>query len=229
MPKHALLTPIGLFGGMFDPVHFGHLRMAEEAGEALGLSKVRWLPAGMPTHREKPQAASRHRLAMLRRALAKNPAFELDAALSADDVPAYTIDTLAHVRAMEKKEQPLVWLMGADAFAYFHTWRRWQEIVEQCHLAVLTRPEEGRYQEKYWPEELRRLVAERESNDREDLRKAPGGRIVFIAMPALAISSSDIRGRLSSGASVRYLLPEAVREYILCHKLYDSHSQQPEF
>ena len=144
-------------------------------------------------------------------------------------MPAYTIDTLAHVRALEDKEQPLVWLMGADAFAHFHAWRRWQEIVEQCHIAVLTRQEDGKDWEKSWPEELRRLVAERKSNEREELRKTPGGRIIFVPMPALAISSSDIRRRLSSGASVRYLLPEAVREYIVRHKLYDSHSQQPQF
>jgi nicotinate-nucleotide adenylyltransferase len=220
MPE-PLLTPIGLFGGTFDPVHYGHLRLAEEAREALGLSRVRWLLAGLPTHREKPRAESVHRLAMLTRALAENAAFELDDALAADEVPAYTIDALSHVRAHEKEGQPLVWLMGADAFARFHTWRRWREIVEQCHVAVLTRLGEGR---DCWPEALRRLVAEREADCRDVLAETPGGRIFFVTMPTLDISSSGIRARLSAGASVRYLLPEPVREYIACHNLYNSAS-----
>ncbi|MCL2020716.1 MAG: nicotinate-nucleotide adenylyltransferase [Betaproteobacteria bacterium] len=230
MPE-SLLTPIGLFGGIFDPVHHGHLRLAEEARETLGLSKVRWLPAGLPTHREKPRAASQHRLAMLARALAGNATFELDDALAADEMPAYTIDALAHVRRNEKNGQPLVWLMGADAFAHFHTWRRWQEIAEQCHIAVLTRPREGNGWEKRWPEILRRFVLERQANHREALTEEAGGRIIFVSMPALDISSSDIRARLSAGASVRYLLPESVSEYIACHNLYTSahHSQSPEF
>ncbi|MCL2076417.1 MAG: nicotinate-nucleotide adenylyltransferase [Betaproteobacteria bacterium] len=224
--SESSLTPIGLFGGVFDPVHYGHLRLAEEAREALGLSKVRWLPAGLPTHREKPRADSRHRLAMLAMALAENAAFELDDTLAADDVPAYTIDALTHVRGNEEQGQPLVWLMGADAFAHFHTWRRWQEIAEQCHIAILTRPEENEGG-RPWPEVLRRFVAEREADHREILAKEPGGRIFFVSMPALDISSSGIRARLSAGTSVRYLLPDSVREYIMRHNLYTSvhHSQ----
>jgi nicotinate-nucleotide adenylyltransferase len=222
--SEPLLAPIGLFGGIFDPVHYGHLRLAEEARGVLGLSRVRWLPAGLPTHREKPLAASRHRLAMLARALAENEAFQLDDALAADEIPAYTVDALAHVRRNERDAQPLVWLMGADAFAHFHTWRRWQEIVEQCHIAVLTRRGEG---DGHLPDALRRLVMERETKCRESLAKAPGGSIFFVPMSALDISSSDIRARLSFGTSVRYLLPDSVNEYILCHNLYASGHNPP--
>jgi len=216
----SLLTPIGLFGGVFDPVHCGHLRLAEEAREALGLSMVCWLPAGLPTHREKPFAESRHRVAMLARALAGNAGFVLDDTLAADDIPAYTIDTLAHVRRKERAGQPLVWLMGADAFAMFHTWRRWQEIVEQCHIAVLTRGTGDGEGRQRWPDALRSLVAERETTSREVLGQTPGGRIIFVTMPALDIASSAIRARLVAGKSVRYLLPEPVREYIVRHNLY---------
>ncbi|MDR1849050.1 MAG: nicotinate-nucleotide adenylyltransferase, partial [Zoogloeaceae bacterium] len=216
----ALLPPIGLFGGIFDPVHYGHLRLAEEAREALGLSRVRWLPAGLPTHREKPQAESRHRVAMLKGALAENAAFELDDTLAADDIPAYTIDALNHIRSREEAGQPLIWLMGADAFAGFHTWHRWQEILAQCHIAVLSRPQACGEGSQPLPEVLRRLVAEKETTRREVLAETPGGRIIFVPMPPLAIASSFIRARLSAGASVRYLLPESAREYIIRHNLY---------
>ncbi|HWU83767.1 MAG TPA: nicotinate (nicotinamide) nucleotide adenylyltransferase, partial [Rhodocyclaceae bacterium] len=131
--------PIGIFGGTFDPVHFGHLRLAEEACERLGLEGVIWSPAGLTRHRSQPQTEARHRLAMVELAIAGNDAFRLDRFEAESDQPSYTVPLLEHLRA-EYDEAPLVLLLGADAFLGLPSWHRWEEIFELAHLAVFTRP-----------------------------------------------------------------------------------------
>lgn len=210
--------PIGLLGGTFDPVHYGHLRLAEEAREALDLAEVRWLPAGQPPHRQVPRVAAAHRLEMVRRAVADNPAFAVDDAETRVDAPSYSVTTLERLRA-GMGDRPLVLLMGADAFLGLATWHRWRDLLSLTHIGVAARPGFD-LSPAALPAELAGACADRLGADPRLLRAAPAGRVVQFAMTPLAISASLLRARLAAGLSARYLLPDPVREYIDRQQLY---------
>mgnify|MGYP000908937705 CR=1 FL=1 len=216
-----LSEPLGLFGGTFDPVHYGHLRLAEEAIAHLGLGGVRWIPAGQPPHRGQPQVTAAQRLEMVLRSTAKNAHFSVDASEVEAAAPSYTVHTLERLRGELGTDQPLVLLVGADAFAGLSTWHRWRDIFALAHVAVSHRPG--------FPVEACSLPAElaAEFNNRRlaeagGLKILPGGSIVTFAMTQLAISATQIRKLLANGLSARYLLPDSVLDYIELHQLYKS-------
>ena len=210
--------PLGLFGGTFDPIHLGHLRLAETAREALGLERVRLIPAGQPPHRATPGASGADRLAMARLATADNPAFEVDAAEVTTAQASFTILTLERLRAELGPERPLVLLLGVDAFLGLPTWRRWTELLDFAHLAVANRPGYS-LDAAQMPAALADLVARRKASPAA-LSAAPAGAIVPFEMTPLAISATDIRARAAAGLSLRYLLPPPVVDYISRHQLY---------
>ena len=142
MPDMRERAPLGIFGGTFDPVHLGHLRLAEEAAEALELASVRWIPAGWPALRGAPRVAAAQRLEMVRLAIAGNPRFELDSAEVEAAQPSYTVPTLERLRQSDciGSERPLVLLVGADAFAGMAGWHRWESLFELAHVGVAHRP-----------------------------------------------------------------------------------------
>ncbi|MEW6765098.1 MAG: nicotinate-nucleotide adenylyltransferase [Pseudomonadota bacterium] len=203
---------IGILGGTFDPIHLGHLRLAEEVREALQLEQVRFVPAYQPPHRRAPIATAEHRLAMVRHALADNPHFTVDARECERGGPSWMVDTCASLRA-EYGEQPLVLIMGMDAFNGFTRWREWERILELVHLAVATRP--GSRAE----DEAADLLTER-SYPAAVLEYASVGRIVEVPITALGISATQIRELAAQGRSTRYLLPDLVRDYLADHRLY---------
>ncbi|MCK6394924.1 nicotinate-nucleotide adenylyltransferase [Zoogloea sp.] len=209
---------LGIFGGTFDPIHYGHLRLAEAAREALGLESVRLIPAGQPPHRATPGASGAHRLAMARLAAADNPAFEVDPAEVEAAQASFTILTLERLRATLGAERPLVLLLGVDAFLGLPGWQRWTELFDFAHLAVANRPGYS-LDESRLPDALARHVEQRRANP-EALAEAPAGRLVSFSMTPLAISATDIRSRAASGQSLRYLLPPPVLDYISRHQLY---------
>ena len=222
---------LGLLGGTFDPLHVAHLRLALEAREALGLAGVCLVPAGTPPLRAVPQCAAAHRLAMVERALAGMPGFSVDAGevLAAADSPApsYTVATLERLRRQHGVERPLVLLLGADAFARLESWQRWRELFGLAHIAVATRP--GHDLEKVMRSGIPGDGAGGTARAGEfaarqgvaaDLAGAPAGRIVPFAITALEISATAIRERLARGLSVRYLVPDAVLDYIESHQIY---------
>lgn len=211
--------PLAIFGGTFDPVHFGHLRLAEESLAHLGLGGVRWLPAGNPPHRGVPQVTGEERLAMVRLATADNPRFAVDAAEVEASAPSYTVHTLERLRGELGAARPLVLLVGADAFAGLAGWHRWREIIELAHVAVSHRPGFP-VEAASLPAELAAVFHQRRLTDASGLRSAPGGGIVTFAMTQLAISATQIRKLLANGLSARYLLPDAVLDYIRAHSLY---------
>lgn len=215
--------PLGLFGGTFDPVHLGHLRLAEEAREALGLASVRWIPAGQPPHRGAPRLSGAHRLAMVRLAVAGNPAFQVDGAEVESPRPSYTVTTLERLRRELGPEQPLVLLLGADAFAGLPGWHRWQALLGLAHLVVLHRPGYALAASALAPE-LGQLLAARQTGDPARLAGAPAGAILALPMTQLDISATHIRQLLAAGRSARYLLPPAVLDYIDQHQLYRNKS-----
>lgn len=214
-----LSEPLGLFGGTFDPVHYGHLRLAEEAISQLGLGGVRWIPAGNPPHRDAPQVTAAQRLAMVLRSTADNPRFSVDPAEVEAAAPSYTVHTLERLRSELGTAQPLVLLLGADAFAGLPTWHRWQDILSLAHLAVSYRPGFP-VDANSLPEVLREVFCRCQLNHPDALKGAPAGGIVTFSMTQLAISATQIRGLLAASQSARYLLPDTVLDYISSHSLY---------
>ncbi|MCP5278575.1 MAG: nicotinate-nucleotide adenylyltransferase [Thiobacillus sp.] len=212
---------VGLLGGTFDPIHYGHLRLAEEMAELLGLAEVRILPAGLPPHRRQPRAAAHHRLEMARRAVTGNPRFVLDEREIQKASPSYSVETLKALRKELPGGTPLILFMGGDAFMGLTTWHRWEELLDLAHLAVAHRPG---FTSAVWedalPEPLRRLLATRRCEQPGELSEKTAGLIHLHAITQLDISASQIRERALRGKSLRYLLPDSVIDYINEHHLY---------
>ncbi|MBK7422075.1 MAG: nicotinate-nucleotide adenylyltransferase [Propionivibrio sp.] len=221
MPETSGGKPIGLFGGTFDPIHFGHLRLAEEAAEHLGLARIRWIPAGQPGHREAPRVTSAQRLEMVRLAIAGNPRFELDASEVDADRPSYTVPTLERLRRVENlgASLPLVLLVGADAFAGLPDWHRWPELFDLAHIAVAHRPGFP-IDAASLPSALAAIYRQRHGASPAALADTAAGSIVTFAMTQLDISATKIRTLLINDRSPRYLLPDAVIAYIQGTRLY---------
>jgi nicotinate-nucleotide adenylyltransferase len=205
-------------GGTFDPVHFAHLRLAEEAADALALERIRWIPSGNPGHRAAPRTSAGHRLEMVRLAVRDNPRFAVDDAEARGAGPQFTIDTLRRLRAELGPDVPLVLIIGADQLHKLDTWRDWRGLFDRAHFAVGARPGYPLAAGSLPPA----VAAEysRRAGDAAALHAAPAGRIAAFPMTALAVSASDIRRRLAAGASARYLLPPEVLAYIRMHRLY---------
>lgn len=216
-------APLGILGGTFDPIHHGHLRLAEEARERLDLAGVVLVPAGAPPHRPPPQASAVDRLAMVRAATAADPGLAVDAAEIEAAGPSYTVPTLERLRREQGAERPLVLLLGADAFLGLTTWHRWRDLFALAHVAVATRPSHVLEAEHMAPE-LAREFTTRRTLAAADLRAAPAGRVVPFGITPLDISATAIRAALAAGRSARYLLPDGVLDYISRHRIYRPHN-----
>ena len=212
---------LGVFGGTFDPIHCGHLELARELRETLGLSAVRFIPAGDPPHRAAPAAPAAHRLAMVDLAVADHPGLESDAREIERKGRSFTVITLEELRD-ERQGRNLALIVGADAFLGLPTWHRWQEIFDLAHIVVLARP--GVAISKSISPELARERSQRSSNDPSVLFTRSAGAIVEPRISAHPISASAIRESLARGDAgidaVRRLLPSAVLAYIERNRLY---------
>jgi nicotinate-nucleotide adenylyltransferase len=211
---------IGILGGTFDPIHYGHLRLAEEMLELANLNQIRIIPAGTPPHRDAPQVSAQHRSAMVRLAIADQPAFVLDAREVERVGKCYTVDTLRELRAELGTDQPLCLLMGGDAFFQLDTWHEWEHLFGLAHIVVGYRPGftlEDRIH--IAAPELRRHYQQRLCTA-DVLSQQPAGGIAELAIPKLEISATLIRSRVAENRSIRYLLPNAVADYIHQHHLY---------
>jgi len=210
-----MARPLALFGGTFDPVHFGHLRSALEVAETLD-AELRMLPAHVPWHRAQPVASAEQRLRMLELALAGQDRLVADARELRRPGPTYTIDTLLELRAEVGAQRPLVVVVGADAFGGLSRWHRWRELFDHAHVAVMTRPgHEAAFEAEVAGEWFARRVP-----DADALLAKPHGGILPVAVTALEISASRVRALLARGESPRFLVPEAVAEYIRSEGLY---------
>jgi nicotinate-nucleotide adenylyltransferase len=217
-PMSEAASPLGIFGGTFDPVHYGHLRLAEEARSHLGLAQVVWVPAGRPALRNRPQTSPDNRLAMVQLAIAGNPDFAVDSGEVVADGPSYTVDTLKRLRAEHGPQRPLVLLLGADAFARLEGWHRWQDLFDLAHIAVATRP--GHPLKVGAGETALDHVFGARYGAAADIATTSCGFIVPFTIRALDISATALRGYLAAGESPRYLAPDAVLDYIHHHQLY---------
>lgn len=211
---------LGLFGGTFDPVHFGHLRLATELAEAFHLEQVIFIPAGLPYHRGRAaHATNDQRLTMLKLATQRDARFDVDDRELRREGPTYTYDTLAEIRKERGPDVPLVFLAGSDAFARIDTWHRWTELFELAHFAVAVRADDAAWQSK-GPGVFPKDAWPRMTLNPRDLMSAPAGKIVTFSMTPIAISSSAIRTLAAEGASIRYLSPDPVVEFVRSHDLY---------
>ncbi len=218
------IAPIGILGGTFDPIHNGHLRLAQEALEQCNLATVRFIPGGQPPHRDVPYASAQQRLDMVRMAVQGNPAFILDEREIHRTDPCYTVDTLTALRTELGAQQPLCLLMGGDAFLLLHTWHEWKQLFELAHIVVMQRAG-GRPLGNSMNEAdaaLRNEYHARLAPAPRVLHESPGGAILVMDMPALEISATGIRARNARGRNIHYLLPDAVADYIQTHELYDA-------
>ena len=211
--------PLGILGGTFDPIHHGHLRLAEEAKERLALVGVVLIPAGLPPHRHPPQAVAAQRLAMVEQAVAANPSLQVDAAEIEAEGPSYTVLTLERLRHLHGPQRPLVLLLGADAFLGLTTWHRWQDLFSLAHIAIATRPSHVLEPEHMAPA-LATEFSTRLTRSTTSLAATPAGCVMPFGITPLDISATAIRAALSTGRSARYLLPDGVLDYISCHRLY---------
>jgi nicotinate-nucleotide adenylyltransferase len=219
---------VGLFGGTFDPVHFGHLRLATELAEAFRLERVVFLPAGLPYHRGRSAHASvEERLTMLKLAVARDPRFDVDDRELRREGATYTYDTLAEIRAERGPEAALVFLIGSDAFAKIDTWHRWTELFDLAHFAVAIRGDDAEWARK-GPGAFPRDVWPRITLNLRELLSAPSGKVMTFSMTPLAISSTALRELSAQGASIRYLTPDPVVEFVRSHRIYSSRQALPE-
>ena len=199
---------LGVFGGTFDPIHMGHLAVAEEVREALGLERVVFVPAGAPPHKAgRPISPAAHRLAMAELAVADNPAFSVDRIEVDRSGPSYTVDTHEALAASDRdagRDPDLTLIVSTEALRDLPTWREPRRIVELARIAVV--PRDG------YPDASRALVA--------DALPGLDDRFVLLDGPRLWISASELRDRAARGRSLRYLVPDAVAAYIGDHDLY---------
>jgi nicotinate-nucleotide adenylyltransferase len=218
-------APVGLLGGTFDPVHYGHLRLADELQRTLDVTDMRLVPAGDPPHRGAPHANAAHRVAMLELARAEFPQLAIDTREIDRNGKSYTVLTLASLRA-QSATRPLLWIVGADAFLGLAAWHRWRELFGLAHLVVVGRP--GVELERALPPRLVPEWRARVTRDRGALRAAPAGAIYRQDVTPQPISASAIRAALARGpqglAAVRGLLPAGVLSYIARNGLYGASS-----
>ncbi|MCK9622710.1 MAG: nicotinate-nucleotide adenylyltransferase [Methylobacter sp.] len=210
---------IGIFGGTFDPIHYGHLRSALEVKDIFGLNEVRLIPCASPPHREQPAVTAEMRLQMLTLAIKnqlglKIDTRELDRQKASDQTPSYMVDTLKSLR-QEFPIEPLLLFIGTDAFKHLTSWHQWQQLFDYAHIVVMTRP-------GFETQELNDFFKARLAEAKE-LAQASAGKLCFQQVTQLDISATAIRAMIADKQNPGFLLPDAVIEYIKQHKLYETH------
>ena len=194
---------IGILGGTFDPIHIGHLVVAEEARIKLGLSEVLFVPAGQPWLKQaRDITPAAHRVEMVRRAIADNPYFKLSTLEVDHPGPSYTVDTLTLLQDQLSSESSLFFILGRDTLAELPLWKEPRKVIQLCRLVV--------------PPRLG-------SRDLRHLEEAIPGlldKVIQLDMPVIGISSSEIRHRIAQGLPIRYLVPSVVEKYIAEHRIY---------
>lgn len=209
-------VPIGILGGSFDPVHNGHIRLAIEFYERLGLAEVRLLPLKVPPHRNSPIANPEHRLAMLKLATDDIAGMTVDDCELRKEEISYTIETLEMFRE-QNNSSSLCLLMGMDAFSTIHSWHRWQEILHLVHIAIAERPSDS---VSGLDKTIEQLIKDHNTNDILELQQSSSGKIIKLVMPMLDISSTRIRTTITEKKNPHALLPRDVLDYIQANNLY---------
>lgn len=205
-----------IYGGTFDPVHNGHLRVAIELRERLEVDCIHLMPCHIPPHRGTPGGTSEDRLDLLTLSVVDEPGLAVDGRELHRGGSSYTADTLRQLRQELGPDKPLAIVLGTDAFSGFNRWEEWDQIPELAHIILVRRPN-AELEPGSVPEQL---LAERRVETLADIKSTPGGGIYEIEPPMLDISATGIRERLEQGRSIRFLVPDAVVTEIRRRGLY---------
>jgi nicotinate-nucleotide adenylyltransferase len=194
---------VGVLGGTFDPIHIGHLVIAEEARTKLGLSEVLFVPAGQPwLKQDRDITPAAHRVEMVRRAIADNPQFKLCTLEVDRPGPSYTVDTLTFLQKQLGSKTSLFFILGRDTLAELPLWKEPQEVMQLCKLVVPPR------------------IGSRDLRHLEEAIPGLLDKVIQLDMPVIGISSSEIRQRIAQGLPIRYLVPPEVEKYITEQRIY---------
>ena len=207
--------PLVLFGGTFDPVHYGHLRCAEEVRQKLGVTTVSLLPAGQPTHRATPRATAAQRLEMLQLAVNEFPHLSIDTREIERDGPSYMVDTLKDIRR-QWPQRPVLLLIGQDAVNHLDSWHQWLELFQLSHIGILTRPSSH----ADYSQELGEMIEKCRISDASELFSTAAGRVLSLKVAAIDISATMIKSIIRLGRSPKGMLPAAVLAFINENSLY---------
>lgn len=206
---------LGIFGGTFDPIHIGHLRLAVELKQQLVLDEMHLLPCYLPPHRATPGASAAQRVEMLQLALQDCSGLQVDTRELRRDQPSYTVDTLTELRAELGAQVSLVLCMGMDSLCSLDTWHEWQQLIRLAHIVVVERP-------GYWLPTVGPVadLVRRHRADADVIHAVAAGGLVVMAPRLLPVSATDIRAQINAGQSPQFLLPDAVLNYIKSQQLY---------
>lgn len=213
------ITPMlqAIYGGTFDPVHYGHLNSVTALAEQVSLRQVIIMPNNVPPHRPQPAASSEQRRKMVELAIADKPLFTLDCRELERATPSWTVETLEQIRAEKDPQQPLAFIIGQDSLVSLPHWHRWEALLSLCHLLVCQRPG---YPLTMETAKLQRWLETHLTHSVEPLHQQPAGKIFIAPTPLYDISATTIRQRLRSGQACDDLLPAPVLEFIDRQHLY---------
>lgn len=217
---------IGILGGTFDPIHYGHLRTALEVQQELSLSEVRFIPCGQPPHRPAPLATALQRLSMVRAAIAVHEAFVLDDREIKRDGPSYMVETLKSLK-QDFPQESLCLILGTDAFNGIAQWHRWRTIFDYANVVVMQRPEmkhldSKHLDSKHHVEINKHLLSQLKNRivDADNLSTHENGAICFVSVTQLDISATKIRQQWQQGKDVQFLLPDSVLKLMQQQDIY---------
>jgi nicotinate-nucleotide adenylyltransferase len=212
---------VGIYGGTFDPVHYGHLRIAEELLDIIGLNRIIFVPSGAPRLRANPAASRNHRSAMVRLAIQENHMFSLDEREINRPGVSTTVESLREYKCELGGGATLCSIVGIDAFVKINQWHRWLELFNLCHIIIVARPGYASINDhQSLPADIRKEFISRCVFNVNDLGLQSSGFIYAARTSLLEISASQIRSLINTGKSIRYLLPENVSDYIKSNHLY---------
>jgi nicotinate-nucleotide adenylyltransferase len=213
---------LGILGGTFDPIHLGHLRLAEEVGEELKLERVYLVPAAWPPHKEiRPITPFLQRVAMARLAARESPLLDVHDLEGRREGFSYSIETLKQFHSLFVSNLELFFILGLDAFVEIETWREYQDLFRYAHFVVIQRPGFPSRRLEPFLDSLG-LGFER-TGERNVFLGASGNKVLYMEATLMAISSTGIREKVAAGKSIRFLVPEGVRSYIVENRLYEKY------
>ncbi len=210
--------PFILFGGTFDPLHLGHIRMARTLQKELRITNIQWLPCHIPPHKGVPSASPSQRVAMLQAFCQKHPEFHCNDIELQKSSPSYSVETLQAIRSQIGQTQPLWFCMGADSYLSLHKWYQWQALPTLCHIIVFPRHESSHQPTS--------VLQDRVTSNPEILFQQPNGAIFHLSAANQAISSTELKQRLCAGDDVSEWLDPTINDYIFANGLYGTGTLQ---
>ena len=216
MGKFDISMAVAIFGGTFDPVHLGHIKVAIDLSVHLGITPIALMPCGKPTHRLPPAATPLQRLEMLELSMSRNPHLIVDETEICNGTSSYTINTLHKIRSRIGSAETIFLCVGSDTLNHLDSWHKWTELTNYCHIVAISRPGSP---EKY-SSTLMDWISSRRSADLAKLKQNPAGYVYHCELSLLDISSTKIRQKIKQNKSLQNLLPKSVVDYIHINHLY---------